>query len=435
MENKTLILHPYGDTELWFASGDGWSLPLHVQWRHDKDNDRHYGLVMPAVGLYYSQGLTLIALLQMHDIQGRNDRWLIPRNMVEALLHKAPGITAVAYYKWNEPDMPAIPIPKVLKIDKVSGITTELATSTPEMSSQDPFIKYISERTGINGTVVKVVMKAVCDHSSEWLVEKRRTIDLGFCKLFAAPFRANWKEIVAFKFKKWKLLEMFKAPGKWKYEKLEDAGMPSAFCSMHNIAIKKSGQKHRVSYTLEAVPTNRFEKTVDAIERKRIACGGTSYVASFERTVEALYHHLLDALENHLHKTSLPFASLSERSSTGELRLLPTSSSSIKVRGVGIRDIPAHVITPDSPFSLTGGRSDEELVLAQAAQMSKMPALLQAPEDMRECAGESDVDHDDGQDRTTRLLLRNVDQGEREGEPVLPCATLGTGDSSGMDRC
>ena len=400
---NTLTLYPYGDTELHFASGDNWSLPLYVQWRIDKENNRHYGLLIPPLGFYHSQMLALKALLQAHDIMGRKDRWLIPRQMVEVLLHKAAGITPVAYYKWPEPDMPAIPLPKVLKVDKLSGVA--VIDNAPDGSGQDPFVTFIAQRTEINRSIVKVVFRAICDHAPAWMLEQRRPVDFGFCKLFAAPFRPNWKEIVAFKFKKWKLLELFRAPQEHRLDMLDSAGLPSALCSMHNIAIKKSGHKQRIVYTLEAVPTARFEKEVDAVERKRIACGGTSYVASFEKTVEALYENLLAALEGYLHKTGLPFARIYESSQGGQLRLLPTTSQSIQVRGVGIRDIPTHIVAIDSPFSLLAERSDELLVQAQAPGVPQMPDLSERDADLRECKGKPDVDHEDGQDRTSGVLL------------------------------
>lgn len=434
---QTLELYPYGDTELWYASGDDWALPVHVQWRHDKKNDKHYGMIIPAVGLYYSQGLMMNSLMGMHDIMGRKDRWLIPRPVVDALLHKAPGITAIAYYKWPDPEMPAIPIPSVLKVDKASGEKfTELATDAMENPGQEPFIKFISSKTGINSSIVRVVMRAICDDAPQWMLEHRREVDLGFCKLIAAPFRPNWKEIVAFKFKRWKLLEMFSSPGDLKYQMLEDAGVPSALCSLHNIAIKKDSGRHQVSYSLEAIPNRRFEKAVAEVERKRIACGSTSYVVSFEKTVESLYRHLLDALEGYLKKTNLPFARLCEDSSSGNLRLLSSGGEQAKVRGVGIRQLPVHIIPPGSPFSVKAERSDRVLVQAQAPPLPKMPTILPRLEDVRGRDGEQDLAAEgSNEEGTAGVPVLDACEGKNSGKPVLPCATLGTGDSSGMDRC
>lgn len=427
----TLTLYPYGDTELHFASGDNWSLPLYVHWRLDRENNRHYALLTPPLGFYHTQLLCLQALLQAHDIMGRKDRWLIHRQMVEVLLHKAAGITPVAYYKWPEPDMPAIVLPSVLKVDKLNGVTTETIEDSGIMSSQEPFIKFIAEQTGINRSIIRVIFKAICDNAARWMLEKRTAIDFGFCKLFAAPFRPNWKEIVAFKFKKWKLLGLFNEKSK---EALEDAGLPSALCSLHNIAIKQSErrQKYRISYTLEAVPNKRFEKVVDAVERSRLLSGTTGYVASFEKTVESLYWDLLSSLENYLHKTGLPFARIHERSQSGYLGFVPTTGQSYKVRGVGLRHLPQHIISADSPFSLLAERSDELLVQAQAPPMQAVPALPPPDEDMRESEQSTGV-VEQGSEGAAGLSLLDAGQGKDEGQQLLPRLTIGTGDSSWVD--
>lgn len=434
MESKTTTLYPYGDTELWYASGDDWSLPLHVQWRHDRENDKHYGLVMPAVGLYYSQGLRLISLLQVHDIQGRQDCWVIPRRMVEAILHKAPGITALAYYKWNEPDTPAIPIPSVVKINKITGdAATELITHNTDMSNQDGFITYLTEKSGLSRAVVKAVFKAICDNAAMWMLDKRREIDFGMFKIISVPFRANWKEIVACKFKRWKLLEMFRAPNGDKLDKLEEAGVPSALCSMHNIALKSQSGRYRISYTLEAVTTKRFEKVVDDVERSRLACGGTSYVASFEKTVETIYLHLLDSLEGYLHKTNLPFARLLESGNSGHLRLQPTTGNKIKIRGGPIRKLPVFIIPPRSDFALSDTESDTRVVPIPPPGVSKVPDLLQPAEDMRECKGESDVDIEDGPSGNAGVSLLDATKGKADGQPVLSGREAEAGHASRLE--
>jgi hypothetical protein len=378
----------------------------------------------------------LTSLLQVHDVQGRQDCWMIPRKMVEAILHKAPGITELAYYKWNEPDTPAIPIPKSVKISKTGVATTELITQNYDLSNQDPFIAYLSEKSGLSRAVIKTVYKAICDNAARWMVENREAIDFGMFKIIAAPFRPNWKEIISCKFKNWKLLEMFRAPNGDKLEKLEAAGVPGAMCSMHNVGVKcQSSQSKlfRISYTLEAVPNKRFEKVVDEVERSRLACGGTSYVASFERTVETLYLHLLDALENYLHKTNYPFARLLESGTGGQLRFVPTESTKIKVRGVPVRHLPVHIIPPRSGFAITDGNRDSEVVPIPSPELLALSGLSQADEDVRECKGDSDVDLDDGEKGTTRLQLLDASEGKAEGQPVLSGRAPEAGDSSRLE--
>jgi hypothetical protein len=379
--------------------------------------------------MYYAHGLALAALLGAHNEHDRRDCWLIKKHMVHGLLHKAQGITPLAYYKWPGDGSVPPTVPKVLKINRTSGI----ATTVPITHNKDGFVKLIASKTGLQPGIIGLVVKTIGDEAANWMVENRSVIDLGFCKLFAAPFRANWKQIMAFKFKKWKLLGMFNKPKNTMMDELEDSGVVASLCSLQNMAIKKNGQRYRIDYTIESIPSKSFEKAVDAIESKRIALGGTSYVASFEKSVAVLCSHLIESLETYLHKTGLPFARIWESSSPGKLRLLPTSSQSVKVRGVPIRSIPEHIVTPDNPFSIHAEQSDEILVHTKAPQVQEMPAVLQIENDLRGCEKQSGLVEQEHAG-TNGLSMLDASQVDVQRKPVLSSITIGTGDSSRMDQ-
>lgn len=382
----SITLLPYGDRELFFAQGQGgsWSLPLYVDWKHDKTNDKHYALVMPAVGLYISQALALVAMLQVYDIQGRRDRWIVPRKIAESLLQKAPGITPLRYYKWPEENCPPLPAFK----------ETTLLSDVPKLETgrvgNEAFVSHIASVWNIQSSVVKVVLKAISEEAPKWMLQNRQALELGFCSLIAVPFRPNWKEIVAFKFRKWKLMSIFNGPQKDQRQLLEDAGMPAAMCSLHNISLDHG--KGYVNYTLEAIPTKKFDKAVRLVEGRRMACGRTSYVAQYERTVEKIYHHLLNALETYMRQTSTPFARLSESCNESVLRFLPATGKSSKVRGVDVRHLPVSIIPPDSPFSVSAESGDPNLVCSTPPPMQDMPALSQGTDDVREREEQGNVD-------------------------------------------
>jgi hypothetical protein len=409
----TLNLFYYGDTELWFASGNGWSLPLHLRWMHDKANDKHYGLITPACGLYYSQAVTLKVLLDVHDIQCKDGSWLVPRKMVEALLHKAPGITDSAYYQWPDEQMPLLPLQKEVKIND------QPAKPTVDDLIQDPFVSHICKATGIQSSVVKVVLKTIAIEAPKWMLEKRRAVDLGFCRLIAAPFRSNWKEIVAFKYRKWRLIGLLNLHQKVKHQALEDAGLPEALCSVHNIGLLKKGDNHRIDYTIEAIPSKEFNKQCESIELARMSTGTTSYVTSFETTVESLYHHLVDALHCYLKKAREPFARVCERSNSGQLYLVPAQGHTVKVRGVGLNNLPTHIVSPDTNFSIKGGQSEQLLIQAQAALLPKMSNLLQAADDLREPEEQGNLD-EQGQAGAGGLPMPDAGQSPASGKPMFP---------------
>lgn len=414
-----LKLYPNGDRELWYASSAemGWSLPLFVEWRHDRDNDRHYALILPAVCLYMTQALVLKKMLSPHDVCGASGSWLIPRKIAEAILKKAPGITPLRYYLWPEPDCPAMP----------STQPDIMTAEVPSLNKQEPydsFVKHVSVAYNLPSSMVRIVMRAICDCAPGWMLEKRKPIDFGFCKLIAVPFRANWKEIVAFKLKKSKLLKLFNLGRKERAPALENAGLPQAMCSVHNISLKRKGRDFMVDYSIEAVAGRSFNLEAAMVEKRRQACGHASYVASFEKSVETLYVHLLDALEGYLRKTSAPFARVSEDGCNGNIRFLPARTRETKVRGVALRNIPVHIVSPDSAFSVIAEQSDITLVPQKTPQMQKVPAFLQTTDDMRECRAISNMDKsNDKNEGDIGLPLQDDGQGVAAGQSMLPCST------------
>lgn len=429
------MLFPIGDRELWFAKAadDSWALPLFLEWKLDRTTNIEYALVMPAVGLYTNQHLVLKALLGSHDIQGRDDNWVISKKMTAALLHKAPGITPMAYYRWPDPNQPVIPLSNPLNVSpKGPKIRTE-----PGSSDYEAFVSHVSSTNGLPSSAVRAVFRAVMEAAPKWMLEERRPLDLGFCRLVAVPFRANWKEIVAFKFKRWKLLGLLGLPRTERQAALEEAGLPEALCSPHNVGLRRGAigkDTLRIEYQLEAIPNHKFDSVVKSVEAARITCGTTSYVASWERTVEALYHHLVDALETYLHKTALPFAKVSERGRAGLLRFLPSSGLTNKLRGVALRHLPVNIVASNSRFSVFGESGNPTAVRPKAPPVSPLPDIpqtaghLREPEEQRQLA-----EPGDWESGVTGVPLRNVSKGENEGQSVLPSATPAAGPASGMD--
>lgn len=436
METRTttdkIAITKYGDVELWLAkaSDDSWCLPVFVQWNHDKDNDVHYGWVEPAVGTYKSQALVLIALLQFHDVAGRQDKWLIERKMVETLLFKAPGLTPRYYYKWPDENMPALPV-----ASKLSLPTTDVSPQGFG-SARESFVKHICSAYNLPNSVVRIILRAIGAEAPKWMLTHRRELDLGFCKIVAAPFRPNWKEIVTAKYRKWNLLTIFSKPSTFIRKELEEAGIPEALCSPDNIGLKKFCGKGknscRLNYTLEVIPGRQFENAVNVIEAERGACGTVSYVASFEKTVESLYQHLVEALEIYLHKTQAPFARVSEGGGAGILRFLPTVGHTVKVHGVGIRRLPVYILENVLKFSVFGESRDRTIVRAKALTVPEMPPLLQATDDLRGCEEQRYL-VEPRPAGTPRLSLPDASEGTLTGQSVLPEPEAPSGSAPRLD--
>lgn len=376
------------------AENKEWMLPLFVEWRVDRDADQHFAHIVPAVCLYQSQAMALIALLQPHDIQGRKNQWVISRRVAEAILHKAPGITPLRYYKWPTDDSPPI---------ERSRLEIDIDTKKPAVRrpTYDSFVQWLSKERKIPSSIINAVMRGIADDGPIWMLQHRKPLDLGFCRLLATPFRANWKQIVAFKFKHKKLRKLLALPEDERWKALEEAGLPDTLTSPHNVALRRGWRNEedvaRIDYTIEAIASDTFETAANRIEGRRMARGGASYITEFEDTVAALYQSLALALRSYLAKVAAPYAEVRKRGKTGIFGFVPVLGRKLKVRNTPLAALPIHVVASDSGFSVFGSSDDERLVQASFAKVPKVPAVLPPTDDLRERIGE-------GTDRVLMLL-------------------------------
>jgi len=402
------VLHQYGDRELWFvqAENGSWKIPVWIEWRLDKKNKLHFAHVLPAVCLYYSQSLKLNALLGIHDIQGRKDHWIIPRQICEAILHKAPGITPLYYYKWPSDDCPPIPC-------AIADINVAMKKPEVYKPTWDSFAHYLSKERKISVSIINAVLRGIAEEGPTWMLDHRKPLDLGFCRLIAAPFRANWKEIVSFKTKFMKLRELLRLPEQQVWKALEDVGLPGILTSPHNIGLRRGWKNEvdgvRIDYTIEAIPSDKFESAAHRIEGKRMSRGSTAYITEFEDTVESLYKSLVMALRSYLSKVAKSYAEVRTGNGAGVLGLVPVLGRRIKVRDRTLDRLPQHITPTDSGFSIFGASDDTNLVRATPPALPKMPAVPQISNDVREHEGEER----DG------LRVPYADPGGGSGESVL----------------
>lgn len=390
---ETVSLKPTGDVELWFAQADDctWRLPLHVEWKEDQRTGKKYGLVLPGVCFYHVQNLAIQSVLGPHSLEQWPSKWLLPQNVLEAVLHKAPGIHATFYYLWPNGTHPPLPSPH-----HPLNLPTPAAPVPRRSEQYRSFAEFVAKERGLPADVVLVVLTAVAQVGARWLLD-RQSIDLGFVKLVALPFRVNWKEIISFKCRPWKLSNIM---GRRKADRrviLDQLGFPGIACSPHNIGLpnRPGAFLRRLDYTIEAIPHQSFEAAVEVAEKERMRLGRTGYVAQYEDAVEKLYDNIIDSLAHYTRKVHSAWATVREVRCSGVLSFLPVSRHAVKVRGVPLSKLPVHLCPPDSDFSVLAekkGASDPGLVQAQDAEVLKMSALPPADDDVRERPGYTDLD-------------------------------------------
>jgi len=428
----------YGDRELWLVRGNAWQLPVLVEWFVEVDGEGlHAGLVYPACVMYLSQALALTDLLGTHDILGKADRWLVPRLTVESILTKAPGLTPLYYYQWPEEDCPGVLAAKSILVPLQEEARNE------HSSEAEAFMSHLSQSHSIPLSMIRVVWNAIQTEGARWLLDRRGAIDLGFTKLFAAPFRANWKQIIAWKCRRWGLGAIFRLPKAEMEAELERRGFDEVLCSTHNLGLSKArtdGDYRFIDYTIEAIPSKSFVDAALECERGRWSGAWDSYVASLEETIEAHYHNLVAAIKAYVKKVSLPFARIHEGGKSGGISLMPAAAfgESVEVRGAHLRRLPVNIVETGRRCSLLSTRGPADDVRPAITEVQELQNIPQGEDDMRGCEEPQPVEECERAGGDTGVPLLDAGQGDAAGEPVLPEPKVDTGGppeaSSGVPR-
>lgn len=410
--NATIVLKPVGDVELWYvdAADCTWRLPVHVEWKRDDSNGNLYGLILPGTCFYEVQALAMHSLLGRYTLEDRNDRWLLPRRDVEALLRKAPGIHAEFYYDWPDKAHPPIP----------SSHGQSVMLRPRRLTESGSFAEFVSVHHNLPADVVNVVLSAIAGAGATWLVRYRRTIDLGFVRLIAVPLRANWKEIVMFKGKSRGLLNILLMSKRERTQRLAAIHFPATLCSPHNISLAGG----RIDYSVEAMATNVFENTVEQVNEERMGAG--EYVAWHAKVIEHLYEPIVDCLARYARKTQAAWASVCKGRDGCGPAIVPSKPGSY--RGLSLEDLPVDIVPTGSDFSVfaEGEGADQRSPLPAASpEMPALPAVPPAANDVRKRGRPGS--------KSAGVLLLDASQGTDAGQSMLPCGSTAGGNPRRMD--
>jgi hypothetical protein len=364
--NGTVDLHHIGDVELWFAEGadSSWRLPLHVEWKENPSTKERFGLVLTPLCFYETQLTALRVLFQERAQEVEADQingWLLHEGDVVALLRKAPGIHAEFYYDWLGTEPPVTSTYRKRTLRK--GLEPR------RLESYRDFAEFISRERHLPEDVVLTVFNAICQLGARWLLD-RKTLDLGFVRLVALPFRVNWKQVLAWKCRPWRLLTVLRYPQDLRKQTLAHHKFKDALESIHNVGLRGK----RLDFTIEAIQTRNFEKTVDEMEELLAKKKDVSEVQRYQETVKELYEQIVEAMVHYSQKIIAPWAKLHTSSLTGVETLLHFGRHSHRVRGAFLHELPDDTL-PTHPAVPLPRKSEPATVPAPAAQVPQVSVV------------------------------------------------------------
>lgn len=408
-------LTSYGDKELHLAKGktlDGeWIIPVYViYYRSDK---QEFCKVAPAVGLGAEQAGYLFYHFNVYNQWKRSDVFLINREHLGQLVEKASGVTPAFYYRW-----PGVPLPPregvALRVSE-EDIVEEIPKET------ESFLKWVSKRRSIKVDVLRLAWSAIAQEAAEWLLKKKKPINLGFVTLHAFPYRANWKEILLASFPNayWWFFHNLKRPGGFE-ERCTEAELINQLVGLEMMALH--GTKHHIWWSIEAVPTKEWEKEVTEIELTRKAGGETDYVKLYEKTVADLAPRILEVFAAYVEKVARPFPEIRSGSWPGSQKLVPYRGPRKVLPRTG-ETIQCRIMVDTGPPKIRTKQFDKLVIVRPKIGngVQTVSPLLQATNDVRESTEPGDVGKpENGEGGAVGLLLSDAAKGENEGQQVLP---------------
>lgn len=180
------------------------------------------------------------------------------------------------------------------------------------------------------------------------LVNEQLSIHMGFCKLYAIPYRQNWKQLL-FQMDRTRFIRNGRrSPDA--LSAMKDRKVPQAMIEERLTAWIE--EENRIDWTLEVVPTNQWAQLLDmAEEARRVARGKWGYLHGVVDTMKRLLPLSIDVYRHYLERLSKPIVVLGQTAKEGRgLVRPPKIGNAIKISPPGDEPI-------NTPVSGTSGQS------------------------------------------------------------------------------
>lgn len=314
MTTQPIQFKKVNDVELWLLNRPDYCLPAFVQ-RVSHDQYPEAYLIWPASELMYDQMTKFYEELEWKSI-GRRDRQLLlkDRQTLEAVLTKAQGVTPDFYYRWSLEQA----IPK--EDDEVDvRVEPEQAPSADD----DRFLREVLKQTQIVdiGTL-KLIWNAIGQQALRWMLVKRKPINLGFCTIYAVPYRVNWKSVLMKAFPK-----SYSCFARKRQDQIEPAmlamGLQQSFLGKE--LLEMDGEKHWCQWKIEVIENKVWHQTVQAVELQRLNAGKAAYSDFISRSIGKLRDLITTSYRNFICSAGAPSARFLEGGDPGQQILVPTT--------------------------------------------------------------------------------------------------------------
>jgi len=368
------------DTELWLVrSCDGWQLPIFVN-ACKADGVEGKVLIQPATSINSAKLTALAGVLGKNTHRGPTACWLIDADRLPSLAARAQGITPEYYERW--PDQPN---PDNLRM-QVTEEHSDPALAEPRIDRDaEVFLREMVQRTAITDLpTARLVWLAICQEMARWLLERKRPIDLGFVRLQALPYRANWKQILMARLPK--AFSLFRKPKEKRDAALAMTEFPAWLRSSRMMAFDP---KHNIpTWTIDATVTKAWKQYVIDYEREGRAKYDFQRAQAWARQINKFEPDIVEIFKSFLEEVAIPCGSVEEGESFGSQIIRPYIPKG-RVTGESPDSVATNIVYPDLTNMVIEDEQDEPKEAVVTSDESLQPVSTVQPqiEDMRNGRG------------------------------------------------
>lgn len=268
--------------------------------------------VAPAVPVDGPQMAAINSRLSEVAMHAKDGHWVMRPAFVSQLLTKAPGITPEYYLRWHQAPgaQPATePEPAV------------------ELSEDVAFVRAVCIRSGLSDMrAATLYYAAFCQTALDWLLDDRKPLNLGFCRIHALPYRHNWREILAAKFPG--LGRILRQPSEQRDANLAAIDLDSHLCSASLTELHTSGA---FGWNLFVEPTAPWHKHAANYEQAAVLENTPpTYASRWAALAMESRSRIMDLLVAFWEAASLPNAVVDRRLPAHSRALLPSRQGRVR---------------------------------------------------------------------------------------------------------
>lgn len=245
------------DIRLRVVDGCGWSIPIRCRACETDEAEGLHWHVTPAVHMGAAQADALSEGLRQFVSATLSSGWLLSDARLELASRQAEGVTPEFYFKWDAKSVKAA----ASSAEAFSPRKTRSANATA-------FLNQVAAATGMPASTVTMAWLAITQHAPGWLLSGK-DLDLGFVRLTALPYRANWKEIILARHPS--IRKVLMVPGARRLAALAFTAAARVIRMCELTESRSFKARPLVSWTIEASRDSSWEKHCRDIENETAA--------------------------------------------------------------------------------------------------------------------------------------------------------------------